>query len=392
MGPSTLLHTWKQERSPTSKYDRKAPLVTLPKNVLHFFIEDVARFFSYIALYSIKCEAAIMNPSILETQKFHLGNKIICTDGEEGVLAQVGFDAAARRLTYIGVRSGRFFGKTTYLPYDTVTNATGEGVTLRVAGADVLAASKNAPNAVYLDNKSVVEAGGQGTTGRGSLLLVGVQPESGEIAYIVAHHLRPGQDTLFSEEYVTNITADRVTVTIPGATLQALPAYRSDADLQQDVDSMLALLGPYHLDYKGMTARVLDGILYLDGNISSSLRAEVIEGQAYSVPGLLGVKNNLVGDDKLAAGLAAALGRDERTHDLPIGVYPKLGVIRLSGAVHTVQQKVAVEEIARSFPNVRGISDTLVVDANADSITVMSPAEGSETEDLVPGKYIRHTK
>ena len=57
-----------------------------------------------------------MNPSILETQKFHFGNKIICTDGEEGILVQVGFDATARRMTYIGVRSGRFFGKTTYLP------------------------------------------------------------------------------------------------------------------------------------------------------------------------------------------------------------------------------------------------------------------------------------
>ena len=191
---------------------------------------------------------------------------------------------------------------------------------------------------------------------------------------------------------MTNITADRVAVTIPGATFQALPAYRSDADLQQDVDSMLSDLTAYHLDYKGMTARVLDGILHLDGNISSSLRADVVEDQASGVQGLLGIKNNLIGDDTLAADLASALGRDERTHDLPIGVYPKLGMIRLGGAVHTPQQKAAAEEIARSFPNVRGVTNTLVVDANADLIHVMSPAEGGEANDLIPGKYIRHTK
>ncbi len=330
-----------------------------------------------------------MHPSILETLKFSFGSKIICTDGEEGILVQVGFDATAGRMTYIGVRNGRFFGKTTYLPFDTVTNATSDGIVLRVAGADVLAASNNAPDAGYLDNKSVVEAGG---SSRGSLLLVAAHPEGGMISYIIAHHLRSGQDTLLSEEYITNIAADRIIITIPDATLQALPAHRSDADLQQDVDTMLSQLGPYHLDYKGMTARVLDGVLHLDGNISSSLRADVIEDQAYGVQGLLGIKNNLVGDDTLAADLANALGRDERTRDLPIGVYPKLGVIRLSGAVHTQQQKAAAEEVARSFPHVRGISDTLVVDPNADLIHVMSPAEGGEANDLIPGKYIPHTK
>ena len=327
--------------------------------------------------------------SILETQKFHFGSKIICSDGEEGVLIQLGFDAGERRVTHIGVRQGRFFGKTTYLPYDTVTNATGEGVTLRIPGADVVAASKSAPNAVFLDNKSIVETGGQN---RGTLLLVAVQPESGTIAYLVAHHLRAGQDTLLSQEYITSITADRVTVTIPDTTLQALSAYRSDSDLQQEVERVLFDLTALHVDYKGMTIRVLDGVLHLDGNISSSLRSDVVQDQASGVQGLLGIKNTLVGDDTLAADLASALGRDERTRDLPIGVYPKLGVVRLSGAVHTPQQKVAAEEIARAFPNVRGIANTLVVDANADLIHVMSPAEGGEANDLIPGKYIRHTK
>jgi len=333
-----------------------------------------------------------MDSSIIETQKFHFGSKITCSDGEEGILVQIGFNPSTRAMTYIGIRQGRFFGKNVYLPYDTVTNATGEGVTLRVTGAEVLAASKNAPDAVFLDNKSVVEAVGQGATGKGSLLLVAVQPVSGVLSYIVAHHLHAGRDTMLSQEYVTSFTADRITVAVPEATFQLLPTYRSDADLQQDVERVLFDITSLHVDLKGMLIRVLDGILYLDGNISSSLRADVVQDQAYGVQGLLGIKNNLVGDDTLAADLASALGRDERTHDLPIGVYPKLGIVRLGGAVHTPQQKAAAEEIARSFPNVRGVTNTLVIDANADAIHVMSPAEGGEANDLIPGKYIRHTK
>jgi hypothetical protein len=57
--------------------------------------------------------------------------------------------------------------------------------------------------------------------------------------------------------------------------------------------------------------------------------------------GLLEIKNELLGDDTLANSLALVLGRDPRTHDLPIGVYPRLGNVRLSGSVHNEQQKAA---------------------------------------------------
>ncbi len=336
------------------------------------------------------------NTSISEMQKFHFGSKIFCSDGEEGILIRVGFDPTTRTMTHIGIRQGRFFGKNVYLPYNTVTNASGEGVTLRITSADVLAASKNAPSGcIFLDNKSVVEASvghGSNGNGRGTVSIVAVHPECGKLSYIVAHHLRPGQDTLLYQEYITKIETDRVVVSISEALLHNLPAYRPDRELQQEVERALFELTQLHVDFKGMTIRVLDSILYLNGNISSSLRGDIVQDQAMGVPGLLEIKNNLLGDDTLAANLAAALGSDERTHDLPIGVYPKLGVVRLSGAVHTPQQKAVAEEIARTFPGVRGVTNTLVVDSKADMIHVMSSAEGGETNDLIPGKYIRHTK
>lgn len=327
---------------------------------------------------------------ISEMLKFHFGRKIFCSDGEDGVLVHVIFDPATRRMTHIGVKQGRLFGKAVHLPFDSVVSASGDGVTLRVKRADVAAATGEEQGGAILDNKSVVE--NAGSAARGSLMLIAVHPEHGELAYIVAHDLRPGQDTLLHESYVTSVAADKVTVSIPDDKLNALPPYRSDRELQQEVESILYDLTPLHIDLKAINIRVLDSVLYLEGNISSTLRSDIVRDQVLGVEGLMEIKNRLVADDQLAADLALALGQDDRTRDLPIGVYPRLGVVRLSGAVHNSQQKAAAEEIAKSFPGVRSVNNDLVVDPGADMLNVMSPAEGREAKDIVPGKYIRHTQ
>jgi osmotically-inducible protein OsmY len=326
---------------------------------------------------------------ISEMQKFRFGSKIFCSDGENGILTHTIFDPATRRMTHIGTKLGRLFGKTVYVPYDTVTGATSDGVTLRIKRAELSAASTAAPAGANLESKATVTRAG--SENKGTLLLVAVHPESGELAYLVVHHLRPGQDTLLREQYIKDIAPGQVTVTIPDEVLNALPPYRPDRELQQEVESILFDLTPLHIDMKGMNIRVLDSVLYLDGNISSSLRADIVEDQVLGVPGLLEIKNNLVGDDQLAADLAMALGRDPRTRDLPIGVYPRLGEVRLSGAVHTSQQKAAAEEITKNFPGVRSVINDLVVNPKADMLPVME-STGFVAEDKVPGKYIRHTK
>jgi osmotically-inducible protein OsmY len=323
---------------------------------------------------------------ISEMQKFRFGSKVVCSDGEYGTLAQVIFDSSTRRMTYINVKQGRLFGKAVLLPFDTITSAGSDGIALRIASEDVEAASHTAGEAkgALLSNKSAVERAGAAS--KGTLVLVAVQPGSGELAYLVAHHLLPGQDTLVRAEFVTALATEHVTVSVAGA----LPLYRPDRVLQQEVESILFDFTPLHIDLKGMNIGVLDGVLYLDGNISSSLRGDIAVDQVSGVAGLLEIKNNLVGDDKLAADLAAALGNDSRTRDLPIGVYPRLGVVLLNGTVQNGQQKAAAEEIARSFPGVRSVINELSVDPKAEILPVMAPAGGNE--DKVPNKYTRHTK
>jgi len=327
---------------------------------------------------------------ISEMQKFHFGSKVFFADGEDGILLHIIFDPATRRLTHISVKQGRFFGKIVHLPYGTVENATGDGVTLSINRDDVAAVRSVNVEGALLDNKSVVE--NTTSTSRGTLMMVAVHPENGELAYLVVHHLRPGQNTLLRQNFVTDIATGYIKVNIPDTSLNELPPYRPDDVLQQEVEAILFDLTPLHVDLKGMTVRVLDSVLYLDGNISSSLRGDIALDQVSGVPGLLEIKNNLIGDDRLAADLAMALGSDPRTRDLPIGVYPRLGVVRLSGAVHNAQQKASAEEIAKGFPGVRSVFNDLVVDPKADILHVMSPAEGGEAEDKIPGKYIRHTK
>ncbi len=327
---------------------------------------------------------------ISEMAKFHFGAIIFCSDGEGGNLANVTFDAATRRMTHIGAKQGRLFGKMGYLPFESVIKATGDGVTVEAKRAELAIANNTPSGGVVFDSKSVVERAGSST--KGTLKLVATQPENGELAYIVAHNVRAGQDILLRAEFVTGMGNDRIIVTISDDALNALPPYHPDALLQQEVESILFDLTSMHVDLKGITIRVLDGVLYLDGNISSSLRADIARDQVYGVQGLLEIKSTLVGDDQLAADLARALGQDPRTRDLPIGVYPKLGVARLSGAVHTGQQKAAAEEIARKFPYVRSVINDLVVDPNSDMLHVMSAPEGGEAQDKIPGRYVRHTQ
>jgi osmotically-inducible protein OsmY len=327
---------------------------------------------------------------ISEMLKFHFGSKIFCSDGEDGTLVHAVFDPATRRMTHIGVKQGRLFGKTVNFPFTAVAGATGDGVALNVRRADVATAPTEVPGGATLDNKSAVE--NASTAAKGLLMLVAVHPENGELAYIVARNLRQGQDTLLREEYITSLTTGLVKVSIPADQLNTLPSYRPDSVLQQEVEAILFDFTPLHIDLKGINIRVLDSVLYLDGNISSALRSDIVQDQVLGVEGLMEIKNNLIADDILAGDIARALGQDPRTRDLPIGVYPRLGSVRLSGAVHNSQQKAAAGEIAKSIPGVRSVINDLIVDPKADMLNVMAPAEGGETRDIIPGKYIRHTQ
>jgi osmotically-inducible protein OsmY len=321
---------------------------------------------------------------------FHFGRPVLCSDGQGGTLISLLCEVSSRRLTHIAVKRSRLFGKTIMLPVEAVTRATDDEVRLDCSLAELAAASVSGDQrpGIMLHQHTVVTA----ETGSGTLLLVAVQPASGILTSLVARNLLPGRDTLLCAEEVSVLATGRVTVSLAPADLQAKPPYRGDRELQREVEQILFDLGFLHIDLKGMRMCVRAGVLSMQGNISSTLRGELARDQVAGIKGLLAIENRLVGDDTLAASIACALGQDERTRDLPIGVYPQLGVVRLSGSVHSSGQKAVAAEIAQAFPGVRAVSNDLVVDSASAMLYVMSAPESGEARDMTPGKFTRHTR
>jgi osmotically-inducible protein OsmY len=327
---------------------------------------------------------------ISEMFKFRFGSTIFCTDGAYGILDHLVVDPARCVVTQVGISRGLLLKKVVRLPFSAVVEASSDGIRLHVSSAQMATEAVGELAGVPLSARSAVTPAGAGH--QGTLLLVAVRPSSGEITYIVAHHLRPGQDTLVRAESITELAQERVRLTLAEEDLKELPPYRSDSELQREAEGVLFDLYPLHVDMPGMSVRVLDGVLYLDGNISSQLRADLVERQMMGVTGLLEIKNNLIGDDTLASTIALRLGHDPRTRGLPIGVYPRLGVVRLSGAVRTAEQKRVAGEIVRSVEGVRAVINELTIDPEAARLAVMA-STGAGDEDLVPGgRYVRHTR
>ena len=326
---------------------------------------------------------------ISEMEQIHFGGKVFCTDGEEGILTHLSIDVSTHRVVSIAVKRGRFMGKTVFLPFSTVVDANADGITLNITRAE-LEAGQSQSSGVLIDGRTTVRE--SNSHANGPLMLVAVHPESGQLAYIVAHHLREGQDTLLQQKYVKQIESGAITVAVPDAIWQTLPPYRSDRELQQEVEDVIFDFTPIHIDLPGMKIRVMDSVLYLDGNISSSLRGDMVVNQAAGVPGILEIKNHLYGDDRLAAELAMELGRDPRTRNLPIGVYPRLGEVRLSGAVHDERQKVDAATIVQQHAGVRSVINDLIINPKAELLNVMASATPGEAKDIAPGKMVRHTR
>ena len=328
------------------------------------------------------------NTSLSEMLKIFFGGKLFCTDGEGGTLSQLLFDASGRRFTHLVVKQGRLFGKIVFIPIAKVTRANEDGIWLSITTAEIAGSSTTESSGVALTSHTAIKT----SSGNGTLVLLAAQPDSGDIAYAVAHGLRSGHATMLPAEYLTAFTAHEITVSADEKTLHTLPVYRSDRDLQREVEELAFELGFLHIDFKAMHLYVRDSILHMEGNISSSLRSDLLADQVTGVTGLSGIQNDLTADDSLANDIALAIGQDERTRSLPIGVYPQLGVVRISGSVSNPSQKNVAAEIASKFAGVREVINDLVLDPKADMLYVMSAPEGGESKDLIPGKFTRHTK
>jgi osmotically-inducible protein OsmY len=140
------------------------------------------------------------------------------------------------------------------------------------------------------------------------------------------------------------------------------PIQKTDATIKEFVeqalwkDDVLRAIEYYELD-----VHVKNGIVYLSGHIVSTTSQTRIESALRGIPGLLGIQNDLVMDDRLTHEVAASLGNLEHMYGCKFFTGASHGVISLNGNVSDESVKSLAETCAASHPNVRGVINNIRV-------------------------------
>jgi len=115
------------------------------------------------------------------------------------------------------------------------------------------------------------------------------------------------------------------------------------------------------LEYPEIDVRVKSGIVYLSGHIVSTTSRSRVEKALRAIPGILGIRNNLVLDDKLTLEVATSLGKLEHLYGCKFFTGASHGVISLNGMVSSEDVKRLAEKCAADNPNVRGVINNVQV-------------------------------
>ena len=140
------------------------------------------------------------------------------------------------------------------------------------------------------------------------------------------------------------------------------PTQKTDAALQGSIERALGhddILRA--IEYDEIDVHVKKGIVYLHGHIVNTNSKRRIEKAIRSIPGILGIQNKLVLDDKLTLDVAGSLGALEHLYDCKFFTGASHGVISLNGNVRDDNVKLLAEQRAASNPNVRGVINNVHV-------------------------------
>lgn len=100
---------------------------------------------------------------------------------------------------------------------------------------------------------------------------------------------------------------------------------------------------------------IKNGVVYLKGHIVGASSRSRIENAIRAIPGIEGIRNNLILDDELTLEVAASLGILERTHGCKFFTGVSHGVVSLNGMVNDENVKLLAEKCAADNPNVRAV-------------------------------------
>ena len=131
---------------------------------------------------------------------------------------------------------------------------------------------------------------------------------------------------------------------------------QTDTELKESIyhalweDTVLRALEYYEID-----VYVENKIVYLNGHIVSTTSLRRVENALQMIPGIVGIKNNLILDDELTYQVAASLGKLEHTYACKFFTGASHGVISLNGIVSDQNVKLQAEQCVAANLNVRGV-------------------------------------
>jgi osmotically-inducible protein OsmY/uncharacterized protein YrrD len=192
-----------------------------------------------------------------------------------------------------------------------------------------------------------------------------------------------GRNLIVPINWVQKVDGNRVYLSVEKKDLQGLHDYRLDDALMAEAKNALwsdEILR--NTDYQEIDVSVADGIIKLQGHVITLRNKTRAEEAACSVPGILGLENELVVDDDLVIHVAQALGNNEQTCLEQISVGAQNGFITLNGYVSSAAIREAAEVIAASVPQVRGVINTI----QAPNV-VIDPQKGQVWQPLI-GKEV----
>lgn len=312
--------------------------------------------------------------------KFRFGMPVVTDDGEEGSLAYVGVDPAQRTISHVGVklRVGLLGTKEYFVPLDQVSHANASEVRLIPTREEVERQFAVKATIPTLSRGTQVVADSRRI---GHLAQLTINRETRVLRHLIVD--RGLQEVVVSAERISHIEGKQVVTDLTPEEARALVPYVPDEELRDEIHRAIERYGRLRVDMPGIAVRVIDGVVWLQGHVSSELNARQMQDQTVGIRGIGELYNELIPDTDLAAAVSYALAHDPSTRQGYIGVYPMLGEVRLRGRVRTQTMSQAASEVARRVHGVSRVVNELVVDPNASVLPVLAGVTGNE--DHVPG-------
>lgn len=318
--------------------------------------------------------------ALADVKKVRLGARVQASDGEAGRVADMIADATQSTLTHVGIKPGFLgAGHTYYAPMNLVIAGDSERLTVSIPLDDLKQEYAVAPAGERLSAGTSVAAGGRTL---GKLAQVTVHADTLTLRHLVIER-GLGREVLVPASAITAISARRIELDLGVVKPDQLIPFRPDADLRDAVYQAIDAYEPLRIDLPGIEIHAIDGVVWLTGHVSSELNVRLVADQLGSIPGLAELHNELIADTDLAARISFALAHDPRTAKSYIGVYPRLGVVHLRGAVRAPEARQAASEAAGAVSGVKSLMNELKVDPNAAVVPVLAGV--TNNEDVVPG-------